>query len=166
MNWEDENDDFDFNEEFSDDEQKEFDRNMEAREEKIENHSLHKQCVEIIGTLEALAENFTNEYQQILLASLLESAIMIRVKIESAMDSESWLIAMQNAAIVRDHAAYLLTSARGLEKQFGTDKNYLKILQSEMMRFKSLFNDWVMEIQDFDEEDYEDEWGLFLREKI
>ena len=72
---------------------------------------------------------------------------------------------MQNAAIIRYHAEYILTSTSGLKIFTDADINYVQLMRNEVLRFRTLFNDWVMEIQDFEQEEYEDEWGLFVREK-
>jgi hypothetical protein len=46
------------------------------------------------------------------------------------------------------------------------DKDYRKALRKEMEEFRALFNDWMKEIHAMEEEDYEDEWGLYLRNKF
>jgi hypothetical protein len=45
----------------------------------------------------------------------------------------------------------------------GADKDYIKVLRTEMEEFRKLYNDWVKSFDEMDKDDYTDEWGLFIR---
>jgi hypothetical protein len=57
----------------------------------------------------------------------------------------------------------LLTSNHLLKEIDNADANYIKVFRREMEEFRTLFNDWTKEIHQMEREEYEDEWGLFLR---
>jgi hypothetical protein len=42
------------------------------------------------------------------------------------------------------------------------DEKYINMFREEMERFRELFKTWAIEIRD-KENDFEDEWGLFLK---
>lgn len=165
MNWEDEDDDFDFNEEFSHEENGHDDHLYEAATN-YESHQLYRLAHEIFKTVDALIECSTKKDYDFFKQSICRSADLLIIKFEEAMNRRSWTNAMECAAIIRFEAKILLAQT-GLMKNFlGVENKYVVVLRKELIRFKTLFNDWLMEIQDFDEEDVEDEWGLFLRGKM
>jgi hypothetical protein len=162
MNWEDE-DDFDFNDDMSDEEQNEFEREYEEEKKRRKNHPLVIQGEEIYNTVSAIVECIPDEDREVYASTLMESAMIIPAKIAGAVGCDSWLLSMQNAAIIRYHAEYLLTSTSGLKIFTKTDKDYIKILREEMTRFREIFSEWVQEIHKIPDDEYPDEWGLFIR---
>jgi hypothetical protein len=70
---------------------------------------------------------------------------------------------MQNAALIRYHAEYLLLSNHSLNQIGKIDTNYVALLRTEMEEFKQLFKAWMEEVNKLDHEIFEDDWGLFLR---
>jgi hypothetical protein len=96
-------------------------------------------------------------------STLLESAYILVPKLAGAIGSESWHICMSNAAIIRYHADYLLTSTSGLRYFTNAEKDYVALMRKEMLELQKLFKEWILECNKLDREDYEDEWGLFLR---
>ncbi len=165
MNWDDEDDnDFGFGDELTPEENEELDRQMREEEKRRRNHPLTKQAEEIYRVVTALVESITDEMEREMFGStMLDSCMIIPAKIAGAMGSGSWLLSMQNAAIIRSHAEYILTGTSGLKYESNVDQRYVQMLREEMLKFQSLFVEWVKEIQQMEDEEYVDEWGLFLR---
>lgn len=157
-------DDWDFNyDDLSDEEKDEIEKEQKAKNKAIRTSAIYKKAFEIYNTVNALVESLPEEEKEFQQRILLESAMMLAPKIAGAMSSESWLISMQNASIVRYHAEYLLTSTSGLRMFTKVEKNYVKILRTEMEEFRELFKEWVGTFEKLEHEDYTDEWGLFIR---
>lgn len=153
-------DDDDLNfDDMSDDENDEFEQNEKRRR----NHPLFLKAKEILGTIDAMGNTMDEEDREMYFSTLAQSAMIIPAKIAGALGSENWLICMQNAAIIRDHAHYLLISSHGLRSMTKTDKKYIKVLRTEMEEFREMFKEWVGTFETLEKDDYEDEWGLFLR---
>lgn len=168
MNWnDDDNDDFDFDfDDLSDEEKKELDREMREGDKRMRNHPLFKKANEIYKTVSALVENIPDEdHREIHSGIMMESAMMLAPKLAGAMGSDSWLICMQNASIIRYHAESLLTSTSGLKYMTKTDKDYIRVLREDMLEFQHLFKAWCATFDTMEQEEYVDEWGLFLRKK-
>ncbi len=168
MSWEDDDNDngFDFNDDLSDEEKAEYEKERKEKDKYLKNHPLFKQANEILDTVTALSESIKNaDEKEYYSRILIESAMMLAPKIAGAIGSESWLLSMQNAALIRYHAEYLLTSTSGLTMISDVDKSYVKLLREDMIKFRELFNEWVKELDKLEDEDYEDEWGLFRRKK-
>lgn len=154
-----EDEDFNF-EEPSDEEREEFER----EEKKRRNHPLFLKAKEILTTVDALAMTLTGRDKTMYAHTLRESAMMLAPKIAGAMGSESWILCMQNAAIIRYHAQYLHTATSGLKTMTKADKDYIKVLRDDMEEFRELFKEWVKSFDKIEREEWdEDEWGLFIR---
>jgi hypothetical protein len=167
MNWEDDDDnDFgDFNfDDLTPEEKQELDRKMKEEDKVRRNHPMTKQGEEIYRVVSALVESIQDEMEREMFGStLLDSCMIIPAKLAGAIGSESWLLCMQNAAIIRSHAEYILTATSGMKYESGIDQVYVQMLREEMLKFRELFVEWVKEIQQMEDEEYVDEWGLFLR---
>lgn len=156
--------DWDFNyEDFSDEEKEEMEREEKAKKQAIRTSPVYKKASEIYNTVSALVESLPEKDKEFHQSILLESAMMLAPKIAGAMSSESWLLSMQNAAIIRYHAEYLHTSTSGLRLFTKVEKDYVKVLREDMEEFRELFKDWVKTFEKIEHEDYTDEWGLFIR---
>ena len=160
--------DDDFNFDFDDltpEEKEELEEKERKRKAYVNSHPLFLKAKEILETVSALIESFPDEEMKEMYSSTLtESALMLAPKIAGAMGSDSWLISMQNAALIRYHAEYLLTSTSGIQLFFeDADKDYVQVLRDDMLEFRTLFNSWMREVRQLEEEEYTDEWGLFLR---
>ena len=155
---------FDF-EDLTPEEKEELEQEEKKRKAYINNHPLFMKAQEIPETVSALLESFPEEEMRKMYASTLtESAMMLAPKLAGAMGSNSWLLCMQNASLIRYHAEYLLTSTSGIQLFFeNADKDYVQVLRDDMLEFRALYNEWMKEIRQLDEEEYTDEWGLFLR---
>lgn len=163
MNWDDDDDDFGFNE-LTPEENEELDQQMREEENRRRNHPMTLQAEEIYRVVTALVESITDEIERDMFGStLLESCMIIPAKLAGAIGSGSWLLSMQNAATIRSHAEYILTGTSGLKYESNIDQRYVQMLREEMLKFQSLFIEWVKEIQQMEDEEYVDEWGLFLR---
>lgn len=159
MNWDD--DDFGFDDDLSDEEREELEKEMREKDEKRRNHPLVKQAKEIFETASALLESMPERDRKVHGLPMLESAMTIRAKLAGAMGSGSRILCLQNAAIIRDHGHYLLISTSGLKEYGDTDTNYVALLREEILRFRSLFVEWIKDIRAMPPDELEDEWGLF-----
>lgn len=156
-------DDFDFDsEDMSQEEQDELDKEMKQREKRIHDHPLFKKAEAVYQLVSALVESLPQEAREMYAPSLYESSMMLTPKLAGAIGSESWLLSMQNAAIIRYHAQYLLTSTSGLKMFEEVNVDYIKLLRKEIIEFQALFKDWVNSLSNLDDEG-EDEWGLFSK---
>jgi len=155
MAWDDE----DFNDDLSPGEKEEWENERQKRR----NHPLLKKAQDILKIVHTLYETADEKDRERYLDSLYQSAIMLGPKIAGALGGGSWQLNMQNAALVRYHASYLLISNHGLETFTKTDPAYIKLLRSEVEEFRELFKEWVSTFKDLEDEGIEDEWGLFLR---
>jgi hypothetical protein len=137
----------------------------EPKEPVWKNHPLYIKAMDIAGTVDALSDTLSEDEREMYLSTLRESSYILGAKIAGAMGSENWIISMQNAAIIRYHAAYLLISNHNLKEFTKADKKYIKVLRSEVEEFRELFRDWVKTFDDIprEEDEFEDEWGLFIR---
>ncbi|CAN5857999.1 hypothetical protein BH11BAC7_BH11BAC7_07580 [soil metagenome] len=162
MAWDDDEDDF--GNELTPEENEELDRQMRAEEKLRRNHPMTKQAEEIYRVTTALVESITDEMEREMFGStMLDSCMIIPAKLAGAIGSESWLLCMQNASIIRSHAEYILTGTSGLKYESNVDQRYVQMLRDEMLKFQALFVEWVKEIHQMEDEEYVDEWGLFLR---
>ena len=157
---------FDF-EDLTPEEKEQLDREENLRKEKIHKHPLYLKARDILSTVTALLESFPEkEMKEMYSSTMTESAFMLAPKIAGAIGSDSWLLCMQNAALIRYHAEYLLTSTSGIQLFFeNADKDYVQVLRDDMLEFKQLFNQWMQEVNALEDEDYVDDWGLFVRNR-
>ncbi len=133
------------------------------KERYIRNHPLFKKAHEISILVEAIIETLPEDESDVYASALFESSIILAPKLAGALGSGSWLISMQNAALIRYHAEYLLLSNHSLNQIGKIDTNYVALLRTEMEEFKQLFKAWMEEVNKLDHEIFEDDWGLFLR---
>jgi hypothetical protein len=119
--------------------------------------------MEILKTVESLVESLSETDKKMYASHLSESSLIMCAKIAGAVGSDSWLICIQNAAIVRHHAEYLLTATSGMRHMTAADKNYIMVLRTEIEEFRMLFKEWVSGFKEMDADGFDDEWGLFLR---
>jgi hypothetical protein len=158
-------DDFDFDfEDLSPEEKEELEREFREKKGKIEGHPLRIKANEIFEIVSAFIESLEGDTKEMYAGTLIESALMINGKLAGAIGSDNWLICMQNASLIRYHAEYIHTSTSGLKAFTNADKDYVKVLRTVMQEFRELFKEWVKTFNSFEKDDYEDEWGLFLRD--
>ena len=138
---------------------------MHERDKKIHNHPLFKKAEEVYKIVSALIENFPEEEKEMHAGILMESAMILAPKLAGAIGSDSWLISMQNAAIIRYHAQNLHTATSSMDMENESDQRYVQLLRTEMEEFRMLFKEWVKSLNALEDEDYSDEWGLFIRKK-
>lgn len=171
MGFTDDDDDDDFNfdyESLSEEEKAEIEKEMREKDEQRDNHPLFKKANDIIDLVTAIVESLPEGVKEIYESTLTESAYMLAPKLAGAMGSESWLICMQNGALIRYHAEYLLTATSGLkmfmeEDDVKINQDYIALMRKEMLEFQKLFVEWTKEFNKLEREEYTDEWGLFLR---
>jgi hypothetical protein len=102
------------------------------------------------------ANNILNDYKN----SLKSSAFTIAGKIVNAHKEDMlYHSRMQNAAIKRSEAHYILTSISGLKMCGFKEHDYLDLIRDEIEAFRILFTEWV---KTFNVSNYViDRWGLF-----
>jgi hypothetical protein len=139
------------------------DSEFERREKRRKNLPIYKKGLEIAHTVHVLNGTLKGRDKEMFASHLSESSLILAAKIAGAVGSGSWLVAMQNAAIVRYHAEWLMTATTGLKHRSKADKDYVKVLRTEMEEFKVLFREWAEELHKMEKQDYdEDDWGLFV----
>lgn len=154
-----------FNDDFDEDElnDEEADNAFQEEQQRKRNHPLYKQSKEIIQVVQSLIESIKDEgLKEMYGSTMIESAYIIGAKLSSALTTDMYTLAMQNAAIIRDHAEYIRISTSGLHMLDESHTEYIIVLREEMEKFRALFRKWVKEIQKLDDE-IEDEWGLFIK---
>jgi hypothetical protein len=156
MTWDD--DDFGFDDELSDEEREELDKKNKRRKK----HPLILHAKELLSLANALHKSMDEDEQQIQGDHIMQSALMMNAKLAGAIGSDSWLVCMQNAALVRYHANDLLIASNGLEMFTTTHADHIRHFRAEMEKFRDLFVEWAKEIHAMEPEEYIDEWGLFL----
>ena len=155
--------DFDFNSEFSDEENEEFERERKAKDKKLKTHPLYIQANEVLHILELLMETSADDDVKESFTSMMwDSATIIIAKLSSVLNSGFYISCMQQAAIIRDHAEYLRLSNHMLTSIEAFDPKYITLFRDEMEKFRELFKAWAKEIHQMDDE-IEDEWGLFTK---
>ncbi len=162
MNFDD--DDFDMDDELSDEENEELEQEMERRRHSVKNHPLFKQAKEASHTLETLLETGkqAEDHMESFTSSLTGAMMVLTAKLYAALHSDSYLVCMQNAAIIRNEAEYLRLSSHMLNSSSDYDRAYVSVFREDMEKFRILFSEWVKEIRTMDKDGIEDEWGLFL----
>ncbi len=152
-----------FNDDEFDYDPEEAEREYQAQQKRKRDHPMYKQGKEIILVVRALLESIKDErIKEMYESNLTESAYIISAKLSSALTTEMYTLAMQNAAIIRDHAEYIRISTSGMHMEAASHTDYIIVLREEMEKFRALFKEWVKEIQLLEDE-IEDEWGLFTK---
>ena len=147
----------------SDEEKREIERQQQEEDERLASHPLNIQANEIMNMIDVLLDTCNDEKARDMYgATLRESAMIILAKLASGLTSDDYVISMQKASIIRDHAEYLRLSNHMLNSLEVFDKSYVKAFREEMEKFRTLFREWADEIRSQDNE-YEDEWGLFRK---
>lgn len=152
---------------FDDFNEEEFDaeaaKNYRDEKKRMRNHPLFIQAQEIIEVVNSLVESIKDEgLKEMYGSTMTESAYIILAKLSGAITSESYSMAMQNAAIIREHGEYLRVATSGLHMLDESHTEYIIVLRDEMEKFRNLFRSWIIELKQLDDE-MEDEWGLFLK---
>jgi hypothetical protein len=154
-------DDDDF--ELSPEEREELENEMREERKRLAKHPLLKQAKEILSMVDVLLDTCSDELiADQYGASLRESAMIVVVKLSSALNSDNYLLCMQNASLIREHGEYLRLSNHMLNSSGAFDKKYVSMFREEMESFRLLFREWTKEIHKL-ESDVDDEWGLFLK---
>ena len=162
MNDDEEFDNFNYDE-LSEEEKREIERELEEEDQRLAAHPLNVQAHEIMHMLDVLLDTCADEDARERYGSTLrDSAMIIVTKLASGLTSDDYVLSMQKASIIRDHAEYLRLSNHMLNSMEVFDKAYVRAFREEMEKFRELFRDWAKEIR-LQENDYDDEWGLFVK---
>jgi hypothetical protein len=156
--------DFDFSyDDLSEDEKKDIERQQQEDDERLASHPLNIQAHEIMNMVDVLLDTCNDETAREMYGrTMRESAMIILAKLASGLTSDDYVLSMQKASIIRDHAEYLRLSNHMLNSLEVFDRAYVKSFREEMEKFRELFREWATEIR-IQENDYQDEWGLFTK---
>lgn len=154
-------DDDDF-EEMSDAERDELNKEYEAKRRAVRDHPLMKSGREVFDLLNTLIDTIEDEDKQSMFNYLREDASIMLTKIAGALASDSRLISLGNAAIIRQHAYTLFISTHTLGEFTDTDNSYIKLFRAEMELFKQVFKEWIKDVHAMDRDGEEDDWGVFI----
>jgi hypothetical protein len=157
-------DNFNFSyDDLSEEEKNELERQQQEEDERMNNHPLNIQAHEIMNMIDVLLDTCNDETARDAYGrTMRDSATIILAKLASGLRSDDYVISMQKASIVRDHAEYLRLSNHMLNSLEVFDKAYVKAFRQEMEKFRELFGDWAKEIHK-QENEYHDDWGLFVK---
>jgi len=159
----DDDDDFDFNQEFSEEDNAEFERQRKEEERRLNEHPLFIQANEILNIVDALMDTADEDARERHAPLLRESAMIICAKLSSGLTSDSYVICMQKASIIRDHAEFLRLSNHSLDYSDNFDPNYVKLFREEMEKFRELFKLWAADIHKMIPDFEDNDWGLFVK---
>jgi hypothetical protein len=112
----------------------------------------------MIATMMAVCPD--DEFQKYDLRLMADSAAIVKVKFFSALRTDAYLVAAQNAAIIREHGEYLRLSNHSLMREQFLDERYVTVFREEMENFRLLFREWGKTFDKLEKFDG-DEWGLF-----
>jgi hypothetical protein len=155
-------DDFD-HEDFHDPEsEQEFRQRRKQQQQRLHKHPLFRQAHEILELVDALINSAANtEEAELYAPNLRESAMIIVAKLAAGLQSDSYVVCMQQAAIIREHAESLRLSNHLLKYAEGFDERYIGLFREEMEKFRELFKEWAAAIKTMDRDFGDEEWGLF-----
>jgi hypothetical protein len=163
---EEEGEGWEFDEDDLDDfDEEEYKRERKEKHDRLHNHPLYKQAMEILHLTEALVASMQPKKgfeagEDAQAGMLMESAMMLAPKIAGAMSSEDYVYSMQNAAIIRHHAEHLRLSTNTLHHFCRVDRKHCKLHRAEMEKFRELFCEWMEEVKKYDRP-FDDEWNVF-----
>lgn len=134
-----------------------------SRREELEQFPLYQKAEQIFKITQGLVETIPAEndfLQETTALFMIEDAMIIPAKIAGAYAVGLYDLKMENATIIRKAARDLYVHAGSLRFEADIhDKDYIRLLRSEIDEFRLLFIDWVAS---FDVWNYiKDDWGLF-----
>lgn len=148
---------------FSDEEKRNAEKQLREKKLQVENHPMMLQAQEIGAMLKVLLD--TSEINSVITnygSGLQNSVKLIVVKLKTALYSDSYLLCMQHAVVIREHAQYLRLSHHTLRASGYFEEKYLVVFRRELEKFRSLFIDWAGEIRAM-KSDCDDDWNLFTK---
>mgnify|MGYP001616522137 CR=1 FL=1 len=153
--WEDDEDDF---EGMSDEE---FKKQREEQHKRLYEMPIMKKAIEIRELTKTITELMNEELDQFELRSQMrENAYIIGPKIAGAQGSDSYLLSMENAVIIK-RAARELQAETSLAKEMKLiEAHYLQLLRNDIEEFRLLFLEWIKTFDTYDR--YDDGWGIFV----
>lgn len=127
---------------------------------------LMKLAMQIIKTTQAIVETIPDDNEMMAhhKSWMMENAFKLGPKIAGAVGSESYMIMMENAVIIKVNARELRTQCMGLEMFDYEHPEYLDTLRSEIDAFQKQFVVWVRTFRKEDDM-HPDGWGLFYTEE-
>lgn len=151
-------DDDDFEEEFS---KEDWEREREEEDRRVNAHPMYVKAKEIMELVDVMYDLCPDETsREMNLRPMQDSAMIMNAKLNSALRTDSHIVAFQNAAIIREHGEFLRLSNHSLADEEWLEERYVKMFREEMEKFRLLFCDWVTTFEKL-ERYGDDEWGLF-----
>ncbi|MFI5202970.1 MAG: hypothetical protein ACHQF2_00625 [Flavobacteriales bacterium] len=128
-------------------------------------HPLAKQGYEILKTIKSFSSTYEDDtFEGDYIKSLISSSQIMYVKASVAVKNYSYLVSIQNAALMREEGQHLLAATSGMKMYTNLDQDYVKLLRKEILEFQRLFVEWVTTLKKnkpVNDETEVDEWGLF-----
>ncbi len=90
---------------------------------------------------------------------LLQTSLVIGLKIRTSETEGLYIFRMENAAVVRKLALDIDTTIPLFTGQKNIDKSYIDAIHKEIDDFRKLFIIWI---NTFEKDEFKDEWGLFI----
>ncbi|MFC4232338.1 hypothetical protein ACFOW1_10580 [Parasediminibacterium paludis] len=88
-----------------------------------------------------------------------QNIMLIAPKILSAARMDSYVLKMENAAVIRHNCKEMMDQVSVAVMLGIADEQHEAVIEEAVAVFRELFKHWVAT---FKKDDYEDEWGLFL----
>lgn len=128
---------------------------------------LYNQWGEVFSLLRAMFEIIKTSDEEPISAEMMEDqkemylsdAYMVATKIQGAEAGDSYVIRMQNAAIIRQLASGIQSMTYGFFMEDPSSEEEIKIIREAITKFRMMFIEWVAT---FEKDEFEDEWGLFI----
>ncbi|NJM24355.1 MAG: hypothetical protein HC859_01335 [Bacteroidia bacterium] len=147
---------------WEDHDEESFDPDDERR--KFERMPLFAKAEEIQELVRRIVDTLDKDdpHAEVHSSVMLDNAITLSAKIASAEAVSDYILKMEDATLIKIHARSLLTQAASLRYLELIDAAYLKLLQTEMDAFRTLFRKWVAAFEKTTKKN-DDGWGLFYK---
>jgi hypothetical protein len=140
--------------------QEEYRKLNDERRTRLNNLPVYKKALEILELSKNIVGAMDEEKDTLeLRAYMMENAYIIAPKIAGAFESDSYVLSMENAVIIK-RAARELQAQTSLAKEMELiEGHYLQLLRDEIEAFRLLFVEWIKTFDSYDK--YNDGWGIF-----
>lgn len=138
----------------------EYKREHLAKRKRLQNLPVYKKALEILELSKNIVGAMDEEKDTLeLRAYMMENAYIMAPKIAGAFESDSFVLSMENAVIIK-RAARELQAQTSLAKEMDLiEGHYLQLLRDEIEAFRLLFVEWIKTFEGY--EKYNDGWGIF-----
>jgi hypothetical protein len=103
--------------------------------------------------------SITEDYLESMKEMMLGDATIVPAKISGAEAGDLYVLRMENAAIIRKAANDVYIQCSSFRMMGVATDEELDAVRAEIDIFRDFFKEWV---NNFENDEFEDEWGLFL----